>query len=82
MSVAPTARLFVALWPDDALRAAIAAERGRWGWTKTAAPVRDDKLHLTLQFIGDAARERLPAIAAALRGVALGDLVPIRFVLD
>ncbi len=63
----PTARLFVALWPDADVRAQIAACRDRWRWPATARPVATDDLHATLHFIGSFPRER---IAALRRGLA------------
>lgn len=72
-------RLFIALWPDPALRRALAEQRDRWRWPAAARPVPDDKLHLTLHFIGALQRERLPALGAALAGV---ELQPTAFVLD
>ena len=41
-------RLFYALWPDAAARAALAA----WQASLGGAPTRPDKLHLTLAFLG------------------------------
>lgn len=68
MNEAPpaTARLFLALWPDPATRQALAAWRDRWAWPAGAAVVPDDRLHLTLHFIGPVARERIGAVSAAL----------------
>ncbi len=61
-----TARLFLALWPDPATRQALAAWRDRWAWPAGAAVVPDERLHLTLHFIGAVPRERLGALPAAL----------------
>ncbi|MFO1271571.1 MAG: RNA 2',3'-cyclic phosphodiesterase [Rubrivivax sp.] len=61
-----TARLFLALWPDRPLRHALAAWRDRWTWPPGAAVVPDDRLHLTLHFIGPVPRSRLPAVQATL----------------
>jgi RNA 2',3'-cyclic 3'-phosphodiesterase len=61
------ARLFVALWPDAAVRAALADRRDRWQWNLGARPVRTDKLHLTLHFLGAVPRARLPELRSALR---------------
>ena len=54
------ARLFLALWPGPEVRAGIAQYRDTWRWTDQAAQVRAEKLHLTLHFIGDVERRRLP----------------------
>lgn len=61
-----TARLFLALWPDPATRQALAAWRDRWAWPAGAAVVPDERLHLTLHFIGPVARERIGTVQAAL----------------
>jgi len=63
----PTARLFVALWPDAALRAALAAWRDACTWPAGAAVVATPRLHMTLHFIGEVAADRLPAIVQGLR---------------
>ncbi len=60
------ARLFVALWPNERQREALAASAAKWAWNPGAAPVSPERLHLTLHFIGDVARELLPKIRAAL----------------
>ena len=61
------ARLFIALWPDDAVRTDLAAWRDAWTWPRSATPVRTERLHLTLHFIGGVERERVPELADALR---------------
>ncbi len=61
------ARLFLALWPDRATRHAVAAWRDRWTWPPGAAVVPDDRLHLTLHFIGAVPRTRLPAVQTAVQ---------------
>lgn len=62
----PIARLFLALWPDDRARGALAAWRDRWTWPATAEPVPDRQLHLTLHYIGPVASERVDEVAAGL----------------
>jgi 2'-5' RNA ligase len=64
------ARLFLAVWPDDAARAQLAAYRDGWHWPAGARPVDDDKLHLTLHFIGVFERSRVAALSEALASVA------------
>src|SRR5688572_4357046 len=59
-------RLFIALWPSEAVRAALAAAQQRWVWPAAAAVVRPDKLHATLHFLGDVAVDRIDALAAAI----------------
>ena len=51
-------RLFYALWPDAATRAALAA----WQASLGGKPTRPDKLHLTLAFLGQRPAAELPAL--------------------
>jgi RNA 2',3'-cyclic 3'-phosphodiesterase len=60
---AGSARLFVALWPGPRSRAALAGAGERWHWPPLAAPVPQERLHLTLHFLGAVPRERLDALA-------------------
>ena len=55
-------RLFYALWPDAATRAALAA----WQARLPGKAVRADKLHLTLAFLGQRPASELPALQAIL----------------
>ena len=55
-------RLFYALWPDAATRAALAA----WQARLQGKPVRAEKLHLTLAFLGQRPAGELPALLAIL----------------
>lgn len=63
-------RLFLALWPDEAVAGALEAaglEAHRlWGGRR----MRRDTLHLTLAFIGDVPEARLPGLVDALGAVA------------
>jgi 2'-5' RNA ligase len=61
-----SARLFLALWPAPAVRAQLAAARDQWTWPNKATPVRTERLHVTLHFIGEVAQERVAEIADAL----------------
>lgn len=63
----PNARLFLGLFPAEAERRDLAAWRDAWQWPRSATPVRTERLHLTLHFIGDVDRERVPELALALR---------------
>jgi 2'-5' RNA ligase len=60
-------RLFTALWPHAATRAAIAQWQRAWLWPRQAAQVSADRLHITLHFLGDVPVERLPELKRALR---------------
>jgi len=57
-----TSRLFLALWPDPAVRDLLQARRDAWTWPRGASPVHTGKLHVTLHFLGDQPRERLPEL--------------------
>lgn len=61
-----TRRLFLALWPDEAARAAIAAWRDAWSWPPGARLVAPDQWHLTLHFLGAVPTARIPSLADAL----------------
>ncbi|MBQ5947868.1 RNA 2',3'-cyclic phosphodiesterase [Massilia sp. ST3] len=54
-----TTRLFLALWPDPAIRHQLREWRDAWGWPRGATPVHTDKLHLTLHFLGNLPSSRL-----------------------
>jgi 2'-5' RNA ligase len=45
-------RLFIALWPPDPVRDAIAQWQSQWKWSERARPVRPERLHVTLHFLG------------------------------
>jgi len=57
-----TTRLFLALWPDEPVRHELRTWRDAWTWPRGAAPVRTDKLHVTLHFLGSQPVERLPEL--------------------
>jgi RNA 2',3'-cyclic 3'-phosphodiesterase len=57
-----TTRLFLALWPDGAVRDRLRAWRDAWTWPRGATPVHTDKLHLTLHFLGNLPAARLPGL--------------------
>ncbi|HPU50200.1 MAG TPA: RNA 2',3'-cyclic phosphodiesterase [Burkholderiaceae bacterium] len=61
-----TARLFLALWPDEPVRQALLACRDAWQWARHAGPVPPRHLHLTLHFLGEVPRARLPDLIAGL----------------
>ena len=55
-------RLFLALWPGPSVRLRLAAARDQWQWLPQAAPVRDERLHLTLHFMGEVPAAALPGL--------------------
>jgi 2'-5' RNA ligase len=57
-----TTRLFLALWPDDAVRDQLRTWRDAWTWPRGATPVHTDKLHVTLHFLGGLPTARLPEL--------------------
>ena len=61
-----TTRLFVALWPDPAIRHALRERRDAWDWPRGASPVHTDKLHMTLHFLGGIPSERVPELKTGL----------------
>ena len=64
---AGNARLFLALWPSPGVRSQLLAWRDAWRWPSGASPVRPERLHLTLHFLGDVPIARLPELADGLR---------------
>ena len=66
----PTPRLFLAHWPDDAARDALARWRDHLQWPAGAAPTRSERLHLTLHFIGAVPIERIAPLVQALAALA------------
>jgi 2'-5' RNA ligase len=71
---AANARLFIAVWPDAAVRAQLEACRDRWRWPAGAKPVEAAKLHLTLHFIGAFARARIGALTSSLAALPIEPL--------
>ncbi|MGZ5200300.1 MAG: RNA 2',3'-cyclic phosphodiesterase [Telluria sp.] len=61
-----TTRLFLALWPDAAVRDALRSWRDLWSWPRGASPVATSKLHLTLHFLGNQPSERVPEFTEGL----------------
>lgn len=58
-------RLFFALWPDPALLQALRARVEPIVGSIGGKPQRPDQWHVTLEFMGQVARERQPALRAA-----------------
>lgn len=68
MNSAPaTSRLFLALWPSDAVRRALLAWRDGWRWPSAATPVQPERLHMTLHFLGNLPSGRVAELAEGLR---------------
>jgi 2'-5' RNA ligase len=64
--MADTTRLFLALWPDPAIRHQLREWRDLWNWPRGASPVHTDKLHMTLHFLGNQPSGSLPALLDGL----------------
>lgn len=64
------ARLFLALWPDPAARAALAARAAQVARRCGGRPVPAANLHLTLLFLGEVEPARIEALACAARATA------------
>jgi len=60
-------RLFIALWPSPAVRAALLERRDAIRWPPHAAVVVEARLHLTLHFIGTVPNALWPHLLAALQ---------------
>ncbi|MEN9904416.1 MAG: 2-5 ligase LigT [Pseudomonadota bacterium] len=59
-------RLFLAMWPDAAARAALAEQALRWGWPDAARRYGESDWHVTLQFLGTVPQGRLVELRAGL----------------
>jgi 2'-5' RNA ligase len=68
---APALRLFFALWPDQAARAALLRLQRRLGQPPGARAVAPENLHLTMAFLGMQPAALLAQIEAILDRVAL-----------
>jgi len=53
------ARLFLGLLPDEATAQAIDDYRGTWDWPAGTSPVPQDRLHVTLHFLGELPRAQM-----------------------
>lgn len=67
----PTQRLFLALWPEDGVRAQIAAHASQWTWPAGSARYLPTDWHVTLHFIG-------AVDAGRMEGIAAGAAVPFQ----
>ncbi len=68
----PARRVFIALWPSDSERAALAAAAACAVSECGGRPVPPGNLHVTLAFLGAVAEPRLPELAALCAEVAAG----------
>jgi 2'-5' RNA ligase len=62
--------LFVAAWPSADVRHGVAAACAQASQVEALRWTSEDKLHVTLQFLGSVAQERVPEIESALRAAA------------
>jgi len=53
------ARLFLGLLPDGATAQAVADFRDTWDWPAGTSPVPQDRLHVTLHFLGELPRREM-----------------------
>lgn len=60
------ARVFLALWPDDRVRERLAEAGKRLHKVLGGRLTRSETIHLTLAFIGDLGRERIPELIERL----------------
>jgi 2'-5' RNA ligase len=67
---AAQARLFFALWPDDAVREALARYAATVHRVAGGRATRPETLHLTLAFLGDTSLDRVPDLVAAASTVS------------
>ena len=65
MNQAGSRRLFFALWPDAEVRAQLSAVARRW----TRRPVADEKLHMTLIFLGQRNEQEVACFRQAASAV-------------
>lgn len=61
-----TARLFLALMPGEAMKAALVKHSDLWHWPAEATRYAPADWHVTLHFIGSVPRERLDELRAGL----------------
>lgn len=65
-----TLRLFFALWPEAEMRASLSALAHRYQAECGGRAMRAETLHLTMLFVGQLPRERLPELVSAIDGLA------------
>ena len=62
-------RLFLALWPDAAVRQRLVDASSAWLWPPQAAPVPSERLHLTLHYLGELGEVETASLRARLPGL-------------
>jgi 2'-5' RNA ligase len=85
LSAAPTRRLFFALWPDAAQRAALVHVTAKTLRRCGGRPVPETNLHVTLAFLGSVPEPRLEELRAIARRIAArfpGEAVPLALSLE
>jgi 2'-5' RNA ligase len=60
-------RLFLALWPPEAVREQLVRMQQAWDWAPSTALVKPERLHVTLHFIGSVDAARIDALETGLR---------------
>lgn len=68
-AVADRRRMFVALWPDDAVRSEMQAAFAPVAAAAGGRPVPDSNLHLTLEFLGSVDEQRREDLVTAIAAV-------------
>ena len=63
-STTSTQRLFLALWPEEEVRAQLAAHTRQWRWPAGGVPYLPADWHVTLHFIGNVGIGQVEGIAA------------------
>src|SRR5689334_16068701 len=81
-SAEPAHRLFFALWPDEAMQAALADATRAVIATSDGTPVLAQNFHLTLAFLGAVPASRTRELGDIARRVAVEAHGPITIVLD
>lgn len=67
----PTQRLFIALWPNQSVTAALAKVQTNLELAKISRPVPTENLHMTLLFLGDVEQFKVESICNFVRQVRL-----------
>jgi RNA 2',3'-cyclic 3'-phosphodiesterase len=85
LSSAPGRRLFFALWPDEAQRAALMEATGQTVRHCGGRPVPGSSLHVTLAFLGSVPEPRIADLSDLARGAAAtfpGNATPLGIALQ